>query len=171
MDSFLVRKLDSLLSSKLYSCLKSDIRKNALNLWTLILVLYYIIQGGGGYEVQHLGVYKVQQVRVYKVSLFFGFGKWVFIRSIFFYFDMVSLFFERTCLCFFFAEIRRYEVSVLKKILNMRIFRKYFAIRSHFCLIKRWKSTEKDKKTHMLFSRKCVAIRSHFFLGRESGSL
>ena len=49
---------------------------------------------GGDYKVQHVGVYKVQQVWVYKVSLFFGFGKWVFIRSIFFYFDMVSLFFE-----------------------------------------------------------------------------
>ena len=50
---------------------------------------------GGGYKVQQVGVYKVQQVRVYKVSLFFGFGKWGFIRSIFFYFHMVSLFCEK----------------------------------------------------------------------------
>ena len=58
---------------------------------------------GGGYKVQQVGVYKVQQVRVYKVSLFFGFGKCVFIRSIFFYFDMVSLFF-RTNLYILFCE-------------------------------------------------------------------
>ena len=56
---------------------------------------------GGGYKVQHLGVYKVQQVRVYKVSLFFAFGKWVFIRSTFFNFHMVSLFLQKSCICFF----------------------------------------------------------------------
>ena len=60
---------------------------------TLVISLYIIhMYRGGGYKVQHVGVYKVQQVRVYKVSLFFGFGKWGFIRSIFFCFDMVSLF-------------------------------------------------------------------------------
>ena len=70
----------------------------------------------GGYKVQQVGVYKVQQVRVYKVSLFFGFGKWVFIRSIFFYFDMDhvtwSHFFSDKPVYAFLAEIRRYETSL-----------------------------------------------------------
>ena len=60
----------------------------------------YDIQGGG-YKVQQVGVYKVQLVRVYKVSLFFGFGKWVFIRSSFFNFHMVSHFFKKSCICLF----------------------------------------------------------------------
>ena len=67
---------------------------------------------GGGYKVQQVGVYKVHLVRVYKVSLFFGFGKWVFIRSSFFNFHMVSNFFS--------------------KILYILFLRKCVAIRSHF---------------------------------------
>ena len=72
---------------------------------------YHYDTGGGGYKVQHVGVYKVQQVWVYKVSLFFGFGKWVFIRSIFFYFDMVSLFSNKLVYAFF-VGIRRYKHSL-----------------------------------------------------------
>ena len=59
--------------------------------------LYTYVQGDG---------YKVQQVRVYKVSPIFGLGKWVFIWSVFFYFEKVSLFSNKPVYAFF-AEIRR----------------------------------------------------------------
>ena len=61
-----------------------------------------------------MGVYKVQQVRVYKVSLFFGFGKWVFIRYIFFISAWSHFFLEKLCICFF-AEMRRYLVPLFSK--------------------------------------------------------
>ena len=64
-------------------------------------------------------MYKVQQVRVYKVS-FFGFGKRVFIRSI--YFDMVSLFSEKKVYAFFFAEMRGYKDSLVLKIPEAKSF-------------------------------------------------
>ena len=69
---------------------------------------------GGGYKVQQVGVYKVHLVRVYKVSLFFGFGKWVFIRSSFFNFHMVSHFFFKNPVYTFFAKMRRYKISFFK---------------------------------------------------------
>ena len=55
-------------------------------------------------------------------SIFSGSG---FIRSIniFFYFCMVSLFFEKSCICFF-AEMRRYKVSLFFKIHVYTIFAK-----------------------------------------------
>ena len=70
-----------------------------------------------------MGVYKVQQVGVYKVSLFFEFGKWVFIRSIFFI-SAWSHFFSKNLVYAFFEEMRRYKVPLFSKFLYILFSRK-----------------------------------------------
>ena len=106
--------------------------------------------GGGGYKVQQVGVYKVQQVRVYKVSLFFGFGKWVFIRFIFFYFDLDSLLFDMISLIWHGLTFIWHGLTFIRSIFS------YFDMVSLYF----------DKVSLMLFSRKRVAIRSLFWAAK-----